>query len=539
MNLKAMKLLHFSLLFLPFSLYAQNDEIEIKSDVKEVILYQTGVQETRQARLNVPEGNHILKFVGLPNAVNPNSIQVKGVNEFTILSINYRQNYVIEESKDPKLVMLSDSLETLTSQVDFSQKMIYVLNEEKAMLRANRKLVNNNGLVVEDMTEIAEFTSDRIQAIDVKLIGMQKELTQLNQKIQAINNQLQLERNGRNRATGEILVNVHSKNKLNGIVQLSYLTNNAGWRPFYDVRANEVGGPVEVSYKAHVYQKSGTDWENVRLILSTAQPNYNNSKPYIPIWYVNFVQPYTTRGDYAISGALSNTIDYKLDESKGTGSGPGTYSWNTPVNAVNQNAVNTEFVISSPYSIPSDGVEYVVEIGAYEFKSHYSYSAVPKMAEDAFLLAGITGWYGNSFLPAPSNIYYKGTFVGKSFLNTNTTKDTLDISMGVDESVIIKRKNISDVSSKTVTGNSKKLEEKFEITIRNTKSVEIEIDIEDHIPVSKQKEIVIEVNDLGGAELNKDSGRLNWKIKLAPNTSQTITFGYTVKYPKNFVIDNL
>lgn len=518
--------------------FAQNEEVEVKSKVREVVLYPNGVQETRLAKVNIPSGNSILKFTRLPNNINPNSIQVKGVNSFTILSVNYNQNYVLNEEEDPALTRLNDSLRELQEQADFLNQMINVLNEEKNMFRANRKLVNNKGLIVDDLKEISEYVADRIHAIDLSLIHLSKDNQELQEKIKAVNNQLIIEKNGRNKATGEISVNISSKLKSSGDVQLTYLTFNAGWSPFYDIRANEVGGPVAVSYKAHVYQQTGNDWENVKLTLSTSQPHISNSKPVIPVWYIDFYYP--GRYDYYNGNnvnAVSNTVFAVEEKAKEVSNG--TYSWNTPVNTINQTAINTQFEISSPYSIPSDGVQYVVEIGAYEFKADYSYSSVPKMAEDAFLLAGITNWYGYSFLPASSNIYYKGTYVGKSYLNTATTKDTLELSMGVDESVIIQRKNISDVASKSITGGSKKQEEKFEISIRNTKSVAIEILVEDQVPVSKQKEITVDVTETSEAVYDKDSGKLKWKIKLEPGETKKINFSYTVKYPKNFVIDNL
>lgn len=529
-----MKHLFLYSLFIPFFASAQQNDVIVKSEVKEVILYQSSVQEVRQAKLTLNEGNHLLKFTGLPNSINPASIQVKGVNNFTILSINYQQNYLQDQEIELKSDPLQDSIKSIKHEIDYRKTLIIILNEEKNMLRANRKLVNNNGLTVDDLKEISEFSSDRIHNIDLEINKINKEIEKLNTSSNKLNQQLAVETTGKKLSTGEILVNISAKNKINGLVQIAYVTGNAGWSPFYDIRANEVGGPVSVSYKANVYQQCGSDWQNVKLTLSTAQPNTNNSKPIVPIWYINFYSPSTRYSSY---GALSNSTHFNLDE-KSTG-GSGTYSWNTPVNTINQNAINTEFQISTPYTIPTDGKSYVVEIGSYEFPATYNYSAIPKLAKEAFLMAGITGWYAYTFLPAPSNIYYKGTFVGKSYLNTETSSDTLDISMGSDESVIIKRKNISEVNSKNISGNTKKVEEKFEITIRNTKSIAISIEIEDQVPVSKQKEITVDVNETSGAEWNKESGKLKWKLNLEPNATKTLIFSYLIKYPKNYIIDNL
>lgn len=533
-----MKYLTIPLLFFSLAGTAQSEEIEIKSSVKEVTLFLSGAQESRTAKVNIPAGSSILKFTGLPGNVDPNSIQVRGVSEFTILSLNYRQNHLSQENDDPEINRLKDSLEKIQFRSEILQAEKSSLNEEKNMMQSNRRLVNNNGLVIDDMKEISDYTTERIRLIDLRLYQIRKEEEKNATAQQRITAQIQQVVEGRQRATGEILVNVSSKNKINTSVQLNYLTTGAGWRPYYDVRAKEVGGPVELAYKAWVYQSTGTDWENVKLTLSTASPNTNNSKPYVPVWVLDFVPDYPQFNNGYYKGnavPLSNT-GFEL-ESKKKQEGK-TYAWGQST-TIAQNALNTEFRIQSPYSIPSDGIEYAVEIGTYEFPAAYRYSAVPKLAEDAFLMALVTGWNEYSLLSAESNIYYQGTYVGKSFLNTNTTHDTLQLSMGSDESVVIKRKNVSDLTSKSVSGNTKKQQEDFEITIRNTKSVPITIEIEDQVPVSKQKEISVEVLETGNAEYDKESGKLLWKIKLEPGSSTTLKFSYLVKYPKNFVISNL
>ncbi|HRJ36820.1 MAG TPA: DUF4139 domain-containing protein, partial [Flavobacteriales bacterium] len=151
----------------------------------------------------------------------------------------------------------------------------------------------------------------------------------------------------------------------------------------------------------------------------------------------------------------------------------------------------------------------------------------------------ITGWNEYSLLPANSNIYFRGTFIGKSYLQTNTTKDTLELSLGADDGVIVQRKNVSEMQSKSATGNTKKKQEDFEITIRNTKSIAIEIEIEDQIPLSVQKEITVDVLEISGAEYNKENGKLIWKLSVPPGETKKLKLSYVVKYPKNYVIGNL
>lgn len=530
-----MKKLTIPFLFLCTFLHAQQDEIQVKSTVKEVTLYLSGVQEVRQAKVSIPQGSSVLRFTGLPSGVNPSSIQLRGVNEFAILSVNYRQNHLSQEGADPETESLRDSLNKLMYQLEVLNAEKLALSEERSMFQSNRKLANNNGLIIDDLHEISDFASERIRAIDLKLMDHRKTETKLNASIQRINAEINQVISGRQKATGEILVNVSAKKAISGQVQLTYFTQGAGWSPFYDLRAEEVGGPVSLAYKAHVSQITGSDWENVKLTLSTSSPNFSNNIPVVPVWYLDFIQyrNYNSNGVY--NGAYSNTT---LNTESGKAKGGNTYSWQQNAQ-ISQNALNTEFKIASAYSIPSDGIEYVVEIGNYDFPAKYRYSTVPKMAEDAFLMARVSGWTEYSLLSAESNIYFKGTYVGKSYINTNTTNDTLELSMGADEGVVVQRKNVSDMSSKSVSGNTKKQQEDFEISIRNTKSLAIEIEIEDQIPLSSQKEISVELLENSNAEYNKESGKLKWKIKLEPGESKSLRFSYLVKYPKNFVIQNL
>ncbi len=525
----SMKKLLAALFFLPLAAFGQSEEIEVRSEIKEVTLYLSGAQETRSARINIPAGNSTLKFIGLPGDIQANSIQVKGVSDFTILSLNFQQNHLTETEEDPELAPLRDSLEALTFAHSLLQAEKSALTEERSMFQNNRRLANNNGLSVDDLNEISEHNADRIRAIDTKLFSLSKTEEKVNKQIQKLNAQVTQVVNGRKRAKGEITVSINAKNKMtNTLVQVSYLTYSAGWKPFYDIRAEEVGGPVKLTYKAHVRQSTGSDWDNVKLTLSTTNPNISNTKPNIPVWYLDFAQDnpiYDVR-------ATSNT-GYLISGNTSSGKGAQEQA------VLTQNTLNAEFKIASNYSIPSDGVEYEVEIGAYDSKSLYRYSTVPKLRQESYLMARITGWNEYSLLPANSNIYFRGTFIGKSYLQTNTTKDTLELSLGADDGVIVQRKNVSEMQSKSATGNTKKKQEDFEITIRNTKSIAIEIEIEDQIPLSVQKEITVDVLEISGAEYNKENGKLIWKLSVPPGETKKLKLSYVVKYPKNYVIGNL
>jgi uncharacterized protein (TIGR02231 family) len=204
-----------------------------------------------------------------------------------------------------------------------------------------------------------------------------------------------------------------------------------------------------------------------------------------------------------------------------------------------QTSIATEFDISLPYSVTSSAKPTLVDIRKYDVKSDYLYAGAPKLDNDAFLLAKVTGWEEYNLLPGEANIFFEGTFVGKSYIDPNSVKDTLSVSLGRDKRIIVKREKLKDLTSRSFIGSNKKESYAYEITVRNTKSESIKIVLEDQVPVSQDAQIEVNVSDNGGAKLNKNSGRLAWELELKPNETKKVNYKFEVKYPKDKQVSGL
>ncbi|HAR19095.1 MAG TPA: mucoidy inhibitor-like protein, partial [Cytophagales bacterium] len=198
-----------------------------------------------------------------------------------------------------------------------------------------------------------------------------------------------------------------------------------------------------------------------------------------------------------------------------------------------QTTLSAEYEISIPYTIPSSGRQEVVEIQQYSLSAFYQHSTVPKVDNDAFLLAGLTGWDKLNLLPGNSNIYFENTYVGQAYIDPQNTSDTLYVSLGRDKKVVVKRENVKDFTSKKTLGTFKKDEYAYEIVIRNGKSESIFIELEDQLPISKNSDIEVEVLDKGEGNYNSEFGKLLWKLKINPSETKKLRFRFSVKYPKN------
>jgi len=299
-----------------------------------------------------------------------------------------------------------------------------------------------------------------------------------------------------------------------------------------------VNSPIAFSYRAKVYQSTGTDWKNVNLTISTGNPTVGGQIPTLYPWFLYQAQVYQ---EVAIAGTSRRPVmanetpsvaaydDMKQIQSKSS----------ADYVTVQQNTVNTEFKIAIPYSIPSDNVQYDVTMKTETLKANYVYITIPKLDNDAFLKARISDWAQYSLLPGESNIYFKGTFVGKGYIDPAQANDTLDLSLGLDRGISVKREMLRDFCKNNLLGNKKTTSKAYEITVQNNKKQSIELIIEDQLPVSQNGEITVEQEELSGATLEAASGKLTWKVVLQPGETIKKQLRFTVSYPKKINVAGL
>lgn len=206
---------------------------------------------------------------------------------------------------------------------------------------------------------------------------------------------------------------------------------------------------------------------------------------------------------------------------------------------INENQLNVSFDIDIPYDILSNGKAHSVALKEIKLPATYKYYAAPRVDKEAFLLAEINDYSKYNLLPGEANIIFEGLYVGKTNINPNQTADTLNLSMGRDKKISIKREKVVDKSGTKFLSSYKEQTFTYDLTLRNNKKEEVQMLLKDQYPLSTDKDITIEVLDDGNAKVNTETGIMTWELKLAPNETKKIRISYKVKYPKDKVIDNL
>jgi uncharacterized protein (TIGR02231 family) len=304
----------------------------------------------------------------------------------------------------------------------------------------------------------------------------------------------------------------------------------------YDLRCGGTDKPVDLVYKANVSQTTGYDWSGIDLVISTGNPTVNNDRPILHPWFIDFFQEpvvvgYGTQKKAAPAMATSNVLlmeDAKEEVEMERIQPPVPYQ---VMQTSNEMAI--EYAIKAKQDIPADGKEHIVPISNFELPASYSYHTVPKLDQHAYLLARIGNYNQYNLLPGQANIFFEGMYIGKTKLNPQITSDSLVVSLGRDDRVSVQRNILKDFTSQKAIGSNKKEQKGYEMVLRNNKNQLIKLEILDQVPLSRNKEIEVEILEMGEAKYTADYGKVLWNVDIRPGETKKIRFVYSVKYPKD------
>jgi len=505
---------------------------KVASKVQKVTVFLRGAQVTRSAAVNINAGTSDLIFNGIAPNVAEQSIQVHATGDFTILSVKQETNYLVpnEDTKTKQIQALQDQKKMIWEKIAMQNNLILIYQTEEAVLAKNQFIKpDNQFLDVVKLKQALDFQTERLTAIKEKERVVGNQLALLNTEMQKYDNQINEINNGnRSMASTNIIVTVSAKVAVQSVVTLSYVIANAGWSPGYDIRAKNTNSPLVIVYKANVFQNSGEEWKNVKLTLSTGSPNRNSIKPELNPYYLN-VSPV----ERALSGRTTG-VAYSsgyVYADKSASLAEVAVAEPVAVTMV-ENQTSVDFNIENPYSVTNDGKACQVEINQVSLPATYQYYVAPKLSIDVFLTAQVTDLNKYNFLSGPANLFFEGTYIGRSRIDTRVLSDTLNLSLGTDRGIQVKRTLEKELTKNQTLGANRKETKSWLIELKNRKNQKIDLLVEDQIPVSQNGAIEVESQETSGGKTDALTGKISWNLTLNSQGDKKLRLRYMVKYPK-------
>jgi TonB-dependent SusC/RagA subfamily outer membrane receptor len=316
-----MKKLIILLLLIPVVAFG-NDK-KTPSKIKEVTVYLSGAQITRTAQLQLNIGRNEISFTGLSPKIDESSIQISGLKSVSILSMAFDIDFLTPSKENPEVTLLESQIISANRTIAKLQNKIAGFEEEQKVIHANR-LVSGENLTLEldKIKQLGTYYRERISAIKNEIFDAHIEINKLKLDSTAFQKQMSEINNSPITEHGVVRLKLDAPTATNLTLQISYTIQDAGWIPNYDIKSQKLNDPLRLTYKAHVYQKSGVDWENVKINLSSGSPTLNVAKPNLKTKYLDFESRYTKRSDspvkkqkYFYNPTIKKVLGQVTDES--------------------------------------------------------------------------------------------------------------------------------------------------------------------------------------------------------------------------------
>jgi uncharacterized protein (TIGR02231 family) len=526
-------------------------ETRLSSRIAEVTVYRSGAKLSNVASVRLAAGNNQIVFEKLPVDMNPNSLQVRIEGKADLLSAFFRRATIeLNQPNGSAIKALQDSIEMVHDRILRLVSETEILGKEENSLQENQKRVGageHSNLSVNDWKEMTQYYRSRLSEIKNRQLEIVFQRRKEDRMIATMNERLNKLSRRETQTSGEIVLQIESATTQTLNISCIYFITRASWTPAYDLRAEAVDKPLRMVYKAVVSQQSGFDWQGVKLKLSSARPLSDNNRPILTPQTIDYYvarypqvlnEVVVTGGQVNAYNLSQRSSDNRRDMAKPS-DGPvddGLTDEETPAQP-EESTSGEEFEITAPQSIVSGAEPQTLRYKEEQMEAIYQYHAVPKLDPGVFLLAKIPNYGRYGLLSGTAQIFFKDTYVGQSEIDTKTVSDTLLLSLGRDEDISIKRVKPTDLAyTPKFLNNYKRELVAYDIVVKNNKKIPINIEILDQIPVSKQAEITVELEEKSGAQYSADFGKLLWRLDIPAFSSKTLRFKYWLKYPKDKVV---
>ncbi len=515
------------------------------STIKSVTVYSQGAEMFHTAKVSIPKGVSRVVVGKVAARIDESSIQVSAPGAVTVMSAGFGQNFLPDVVEKPAFRQLADSLENVKLALSKLANTRKAQEGTLALLDKNQALSGNNANVAE-LTKLADYYAAKQIELRNSIFALEEKEAKLTQLRTRILQQMKELNENPEAAGGQIVLQLMAPAAVSGTLEIRYVALDAGWNTNYDLKLENISKPLKLMYKANVRQQTGLDWKNVKLTLNTGNPSNSGVVPELATWFLQQQIDYTRYknevnaalyGSRAMEevavvgyGEQKKSADIKI-RGVSTMAAPPPPPAAVPASIV-QHQTSASFDIDIPYDIAGNGENHSVVLKEMDMPASYLYYSVPKLDQDAFLMANVTNFAAYNLLPGEANIMIGNLYAGKTWINPQATEDTLKVSLGRDRQVVIRRELMAQMSGTKLIGSSVRKTYTYEIRVRNGKQEAVKLQLKDQYPISTDKNVETDLSESSGATVNAETGELAWELDLKPGESRTLRLTYTVKHPK-------
>ncbi len=288
---------------------AKAENKKVTPELKHVTVFTNGAQVERTHSMNLLAGEQVVTFTGLSPYTDVKSMQIKAHGKLTVLGVNYR---TIHPDSLQRIKQLRDAEQKVKQTDDKEREMrsqLEVVNAQLEMLKTNCSTGNRTAVTpLANIKELNSYYAQEMLELKKKAISIDQELVKLaeirekQQKTADSIAHLKL----KTITEAELKLQVPQACKVD--FTLTYYVKNAGWYPTYDLRSEGVGLPLQLSYKANMFQNTKEEWKNIPVTLSSANPNRSNIAPELRTYWLDYGRSAPRYDNEAVAEGVSGVV---------------------------------------------------------------------------------------------------------------------------------------------------------------------------------------------------------------------------------------
>ncbi len=524
-------------------------EISAQSKVDTVTVFPAGAEVTRSFEVTLEPGAHVIAVADLPAGIAETSIRVEGDAASGLeISLVDARHIVVKKPAASGKTELSER-ERLEKELQRLTDEHTALDGSAAAAAAQRTLAENlsrlplagpvrkgegDTAAATNWNALFDLIGNRLVEASRAELAARIEQRTLDERIKILKERLALSPEEEGKRT-EVRIYVEAREAVHAPLRIRYQVEGAGWTPIYDARLITRGTgkkpQLTLARRATIGQRTGEDWVDAAITLSTVRPGAETSAPQLETQKVVFKPdtPPAPRPLAAKSRHRSGAAGLR-----GTlGLAPPVHDRAAIVEAVPYQAA---FAIPQRVTIKSGVGRKKVFIAAENLKPTLAVRTTPKKDAAAFLHAKFTYEGLAPVLPGEVSLYRDGVFAGRARLPLIVSGEERELGFGRDDAVKVTRVELQRAKGESgIISTSSTDEQHFKITVKNLHDWTMPVTVVDQIPVSDEEKIEVELlpmtTEPSESNYEDKQGVLAWNFDLKPQEQNDITLSYEIRWP--------
>ncbi len=530
--------------------------------IDSVLLMTNQALVNRIATLQVGEGMMKVRIATQAAGIDAGSVQaqVKGAGE--VVGVQFVKQPV-QQFVQPQLQELEQEKKQLQRQrKQFEQKKLLV-EKQKRLFDSVSKFsdvqvpaeIQTHLPEIDKLQALGSFLEENFSVLLERQMELENQMEDLDQQLRVIDRKLKDKRSGTQKSQEVIEVLFQSSSQQTLEIHCDYLVGKALWQPVYKVNVSDDCKQVQLTMFASIRQNTGETWNNIQLKVSNAIPLRGAALPKLNSWFLRprpepmpipvapaaMAEPLMgAAGDagFEENEAVLEDLDLGIEEEDGDFS-------DYAVADTRKTPLALEYELPIRVDIPSGNEESLTPVFSRPVEGEFFHYSVPRRDRFVYLICNAQDQ--QNLLAGRMNVYFGGRFIGSTLLEEKQAGEEFWLNLGVDREVIVKHKKTVDRNAETFFGmvdrSSVAKELEFVTDIENGKAEAVTLMIEDHVPVSKTDRFQVKGLQMSPPPDQEDchdkAGVHRWKLQLAPMSERQIRVLFSVKYPKDVVVEGL